>query len=85
MQCPAIGLTCFNCNKIGHLKAACRKAVVAASTSNTENEPMAATITYIGQVSGNATVILNRRKHRTGKSQQNKLRVKPDKQTFTHI
>ena len=40
--CPAIRLTCFNCNKIGHLKAACRKAVVAASASNTENEPMAA-------------------------------------------
>ena len=30
-------------------------------------------------------MILNRRKHCTGKSQQNELRVKPDKQTFTHM
>ena len=42
-------------------------------------------INYIVQVSGNDTVILNRCKCRVGKSQQYKLRVKPDKQTFTHM
>ena len=58
-QCPAIGQTCFKCKMIGHLKAACRKLAPAAVASITVSNPVAASLNYIGQVSGNTTVVLH--------------------------
>ena len=77
-QCPATGITCFNCEKIGHLKAACRRPVAATSASTTEIDSVVASLNYIGQVSGKATVVYNPHKHRARKSQQCELRVKPE-------
>ena len=70
MKYPATGQTCFNCKGIGHLKAACRKPAAAATTGTSESNPVAASINYIGQVRGNATVILHPRKCRAGKSHE---------------
>ena len=69
MQCPATGRTCFNCKIIGHLKAACRKPAAATSATTTESDLVAASLNYIGQVSGNATAILKCRKCRARKSE----------------
>ena len=70
---------------IGHLKAACRKAAAAASASTTESDTGAASLNYMGQVSGNATVLLNCRKRRAKNSQQYELRVKTDEENFPRM
>ena len=46
VQCPATGQTCFNCKRIGHLKAACRKPAAVASAGTTESDPVAASLNY---------------------------------------
>ena len=61
-QCLATGQTCFKCKGIGHLKAACRKPAAAAGADTAESDPVAASLNYIGPVSGNTKVILHPRK-----------------------
>ena len=85
MKCPATGMACFNCKVIGHLKAVFRKPAAATSTSTTESDSVVPSLNYIGQVSGNATVVYNPNKHRAKKSQQCELRVRLDKKTFTQM
>ena len=61
------------------------KLAAAVSAGTAESDPVAASLNYNGQVSGNATVILKRHKRRTRKSQEYELRVKPDEQNFSHM
>ena len=44
-----------------------------------------ASLNLIGQISGNATVVLHPRGRRAGRSRQCKVRVRPDEQTFAHM